>query len=617
VTVYSFDDAITALRAGAYDRADEILGFLGGSKAGAASRLRILWAVAQILGRKFGDGIEAILEGTGRTANRTEPIYGRVIAAVGPFEEILPAAAAQELRLRIGDFFLREEKPEEAMLWLDVARKAVPDDPLAIYLHANCRFVLYGERQAVREMEDILDSATAETDRSYVIPGGTAALWYRIGLVHERMKDLESAAYYLATAVSLDPAADSQRLLLGDVLIRLGHFEEAIEQLGQIEKWSDGYRFAVRLRAVALFRVGESDAALALLEEAASLDPLGALTFLEMGRVYLARGDLEQAELTLARAFRINPELPGLKSAIVSLEQKLGRHLDPDAGLPQPTTFDIPDEFAPRPDDPALLEMPGVKAGLLSYLRVVHTLIVRDLFVVHAHSGMGYLWALLEPLAYVAAIAIVYTVAGHQPPLGTSVFAYLAAGIVPYITFYARVQRSVASAVASNVNLLYFREVTPLVLIASSAVREFLTSLVVFVAIVTAISFFDPAVRIDDPLTILLALTCISLLATVVGGLFGLGELAIPSLKLVETVLYRIMFFFSGALYYANLLPERMRHWALLNPLFHLIEFVRNGLFVIYHSHYATWHYPLAIIGIGLCILLVTLQATRRFVAAS
>jgi len=110
-------------------------------------------------------------------------------------------AAAQEVRLRVGDYFLRDEKPEEARPWLAAALSEAPEDPIAIYLQANCRFGLYGERQALVEMESIVDRAVAEVERAYFVVVGTAAFWFRLGLAYDRMKNLEAAATYLGKAV--------------------------------------------------------------------------------------------------------------------------------------------------------------------------------------------------------------------------------------------------------------------------------------------------------------------------------------------------------------------------------------------------------------------------------
>ena len=393
------DEAIAALRAGEYHQSSQVLEALGAGKPGAPVQARALWAITQVLRRQFGEEtVEAILEVARRVPNRSDPIYQKLLLVTGPLESVLSPNAAQEVRLRVGDYFLRATKADEAMAWLVAALAAAPEDPIAIYLEANCRFALYGARQAVRDMEGILDRATADTNRAYFVGGRTAGFWYRLGVAHDQMKNPDAAAGYLAKAVELDPGNDTPRVLLGDVLIQLGRFDEAIAYLAPIEKFADGYRYAARLRAIALFRIGETEEALALLREFAEIDPLSAITFLEMGRIYLARGDLEQAEVAMARAFRTNPELPGLKSAITTLERHLGRHLDPDAGLPAATEFVIPEEFAARPDDRALYEKPSFRAAWRSWLRVLEALIVRDILVLHSHNGMGYLWALAQPL---------------------------------------------------------------------------------------------------------------------------------------------------------------------------------------------------------------------------
>jgi capsular polysaccharide transport system permease protein len=139
---------------------------------------------------------------------------------------------------------------------------------------------------------------------------------------------------------------------------------------------------------------------------------------------------------------------------------------------------------------------------------------------------------------------------------------------------------------------------------------------VVFVVIAFGLSLYDKAFTIEDPLTILFALFGISLFGMIIGALFGLGRLAFPALQLAETVVHRMMFFFSGALFYANLVPARERAWALYNPLLHLIEFVRDGIFKNYHSRYADWPYPWTVIILGVGLMVLVISATRRYVAA-
>ena len=610
------DRAVAALRLGAYEQADRILTVLGAGKQGTAPRARVLWAVTQVLVRNFDDAVDALADISAHNPNRSQSLYHRVEALVGGLDALLPAAAAQEVRLRVGDYFLREEKAEDADDWLSAALAAVPDDPLAIYLEANCRFARYGDRQGVRDMEAVLDRAAAETERDYFVGGGVAALWSRLGIAHERMKNLDIAAQYFEQAVALAADNSAARLMLGDVLIRLGRCEEAIEQLQAIPEYSDIYRFAARLCALALFKTGQTDEALALFKIVVGLDPLDAVTFLELGRIYLAIGNGEQAEIALARAFRTNADVPGLKSAILSLEQELGRPMDGDAGMPEISSIAIPNEFAPRFDDPALERRPSLRAAAVGFVSTLRTIMVRDLLTGHHHSGIGYLWAIAQPLAYVGALSVVYAMAGRREPYNTPTIAFLVAGIVPFFCFYLRVQAAASSAVRSNLNFLYFRQVTPLLLILASSLLQYLTSLVVLVLIVAGLSLYQGSLQLNDPLTMLAALTCISILGMVVGTLFGLGQLVIPGLAVVETIFFRLMFFFSGAFYYANMLPPRMRFFALFNPLLHLIEFVRDGFFASYRSRYANWHYPLTFVFVGLALMMVVVRSTRRYVIA-
>lgn len=167
-----------------------------------------------------------------------------------------------------------------------------------------------------------------------------------------------------------------------------------------------------------------------------------------------------------------------------------------------------------------------------------------------------------------------------------------------------------------NLQFLYFRQVTPLLLILASCLLEYLTGIVVLVLIIGGLSLYQGSLLLNDPMTMIAALTCISLLGMVAGTLFGLGQLVIPSIAIIEVVFFRLMFFFSGALYYANILPPRMRFYALFNPLLHLIEFVRDGIFEGYHSRYANWHYPLAFVFVGMALMMAVIRATRRYVVA-
>ncbi|MGC2412111.1 MAG: tetratricopeptide repeat protein [Stellaceae bacterium] len=616
------DDAIDALGVGQYRRAIEILGALGAARPNAGPRLRLLWALAQLLVRNLDECVQVLLEVCERGMKGGEPAYQQLRRFVGPLDAVVPPLGAQEIRLRLGDYFLREQKSYEAMQWLHDARSAGPDDPLAIYLEASCRFALYGERQALREMEEIVEEAAADRARAYFVGGRTAALWFRLGVAHDSLKNLERAARFLGKAVEVSasvgfaPENATARLVLGDVLLRLDRFEEALAQLAAIPADAYNYRYAIRLRAVALFQTGDTETALSLLHEAAEIDPLGASTFLELGRIYLAIGDTLEAEIALARAFRTDPDLTELKPAIIALERALGRTMDPDAGLPPADAFDVPEEFVLRLDDAAVNQRASLRAGAASYFRVLRTLMLRDILNQQRQTGIGYLGTIVEPLLLIFVLDLAYRLESRPTTHGISTEAHLTSSVGAYYFFFVYMIGAVSSSVRSNTSLFYFREVTPLVVIASSAVRQFLTGLVGFSLLVVAVSIYQNSLQLADPLMLLMALAGIAALATIAGVFFGLGELAVPSLRFVDVLFRRVMLFCSGVFFFANDLPPQIRSWMMLNPLVHYFEFVKDSMFLTYHARYAVWSYPLPFIVLGIFLIVVFERATRRYLVA-
>ena len=61
-------------------------------------------------------------------------------------------------------------------------------------------------------------------------------------------------------------------------------------------------------------------------------------------------------------------------------------------------------------------------------LRAISALILREMATAHGRIRGGYLWAVAEPVAAVALLVLVFSVAFEQPPLGR---CFTPAGICP------------------------------------------------------------------------------------------------------------------------------------------------------------------------------------------
>ena len=69
--------------------------------------------------------------------------------------------------------------------------------------------------------------------------------------------------------------------------------------------------------------------------------------------------------------------------------------------------------------------------ALLVQTRVIGALVLREMRVRYGRSQLGYIWAILEPAAYVAAMTTMFSYLNQPPPFGASMPLFFALGIIP------------------------------------------------------------------------------------------------------------------------------------------------------------------------------------------
>lgn len=58
--------------------------------------------------------------------------------------------------------------------------------------------------------------------------------------------------------------------------------------------------------------------------------------------------------------------------------------------------------------------------GLRLQLRVLHALMLREMITRYGSSRLGYLWALLEPIGFIAMLSLIFSQISNSPPVGRS-----------------------------------------------------------------------------------------------------------------------------------------------------------------------------------------------------
>lgn len=248
--------------------------------------------------------------------------------------------------------------------------------------------------------------------------------------------------------------------------------------------------------------------------------------------------------------------------------------------------------------------------GLHTQLQVVHALIIRETRTRYGASRLGYLWALLEPLFWIVTFFGIFAYTSRHLPGGMDVTGFITTGIVPYMMFRSVLTQTM-QAINSNKSLLFYPQVKPIDLAIARMLLEMLTLLSVFVLILAGRALMQGEWEVDQPLLLLGGLLLAWLLGSSIGlAMMGLSIIYSGTQRLLNIVL-RPMFFVSGIFFTANELPATLREYLLWNPVLHVVEMSRDGLFPGYTAHYVNVDYVLAWI-IGFTYLGLLLERLSR-----
>ncbi|WOO40954.1 ABC transporter permease [Rubellicoccus peritrichatus] len=247
---------------------------------------------------------------------------------------------------------------------------------------------------------------------------------------------------------------------------------------------------------------------------------------------------------------------------------------------------------------------------------VIYALFVRELNSRFGRYRLGYLWAVLEPLALVGVLSAVRLIFGSKDIAGLPYPIFFAAGIIPFYLFQHIVNQSL-SAVESNLALMNYQRVKPSDAVVSRVLLESVIALavgVIFFAGFYKMGFtFEWNSTLGTIAVVLLLIafsTGIGLIVAVIAPLYQETKKVIP-------VLIRPFFFISGIFFAADSLPSQYRELALYNPLMQMTELIRMQMFQNYTSQYGSMSYFAICSMISLFIGLAVYRINRIKLATS
>lgn len=256
----------------------------------------------------------------------------------------------------------------------------------------------------------------------------------------------------------------------------------------------------------------------------------------------------------------------------------------------------------------------GVTEGLVVMGHVVVALMLREMKTRFGRHAGGYLWALIEPVMFIAALLLFKTAILGLAIQDAQSVANLAAGVLSFFLFRDIVQRAMA-AVSGNRGLLMHPIVTPLDILLARSLLEAATSLVVTCLIVAGIFILWGEGLPAAPLALLGVLAVAALFGLSLGLLLGAAAAVWPITQRIVAPLLRVGFFISGVFFTPASLPPELRDLLLWNPVLHITEAARAAWLSAPMETYGSLLHPIAVAWLLLPLGLVSERLARSRIA--
>lgn len=228
--------------------------------------------------------------------------------------------------------------------------------------------------------------------------------------------------------------------------------------------------------------------------------------------------------------------------------------------------------------------------------RAIVALMLREMATSYGRSPIGYLWAVLEPVAGIALLTAVFSALVRQPPLGSNFPLFYASGMMPFL-MYSDISAKLLQALNFSRSLLAYPSVTHVDALLARLLLSVLTQLLVAYLVISGILLvFDTRTVLDLP-QIALGFA----MAAVLG--FGIGTMNCfltgfyPGWGRVWAVVNRPLFLISCIFFLFEDIPQPYRDWLWYNPLVHVVGQVRRGFYPYYDATYVSVPY---VVGLGL-----------------
>lgn len=264
--------------------------------------------------------------------------------------------------------------------------------------------------------------------------------------------------------------------------------------------------------------------------------------------------------------------------------------------------------------DPALAPAQApLKSRRFKTLRVLFALVLRELSASDSRASLGFFWLILEPVAALVLMTVIFTLVARSPPLGTNFPMFYVTGLLPF-QMYIQINSKSATAVRFSKPLLGFPAVTAVDAILARCIVSIALNVMIFAVMIIIIIWAYQLNVIIDYGRAAEALALSTLLGLGIGVFNVVPFLASPTYANIWSVLNRPLLLISGVLFLHDDLSPWLQDVLWWNPVTHVVGMTRQAFYPSYAGSYVS---ELYVILIALGTFAFGLLMMKRFLNAA
>lgn len=250
-------------------------------------------------------------------------------------------------------------------------------------------------------------------------------------------------------------------------------------------------------------------------------------------------------------------------------------------------------------------------SNIFRYREYLKQSVARDLRRRYKRSVLGYVWSMLNPLLMMTVLAVVFSNIMQRTAEDYAVFLFC--GMLPF-SYFASTSMGCLGTIRANAKIIdqvsVPKYIFPLSL-GMSGLVDFALSFVPLLGVMLVTGRHIDVTVLAIPLVILPLFFVTMGVALIV----AVSNVFFEDTQHLVEVVFKALYFLCPILYSRDLLPAWLQEWVVLNPLFCLIEFMRD---LVYYAKLPDMNVYLINLGGSFLVLLIGLwvfkQADKKFV---